>query len=92
MFQEFCRFSISPHPWKNCCHNYMTNCFSLFLMLPSFYSPSCKGVLSGHADGTLIRYFFDDEGSGESQGKIISHSCPPYAVAWASSRYIFEAC
>ena len=58
------------------------------LMLSVYFSPSCKGVLSGHADGTMIRYYFDDEGSGESQGKIITHSCPPYAVAWASNRYI----
>lgn len=30
-------------------------------------SVSGKGILSGHADGTVVRYFFDDEGSGESQ-------------------------
>lgn len=30
-------------------------------------SVSGKGMLSGHADGTVVRYFFDDEGSGESQ-------------------------
>lgn len=42
-----------------------------FMSLLSFFSPffSCsgKGILSGHADGTIVRYFFDDEGSGESQ-------------------------
>ncbi|PNI28628.1 IFT172 isoform 8 [Pan troglodytes] len=31
---------------------------------------SGKGILSGHADGTIVRYFFDDEGSGESQGTL----------------------
>jgi len=30
-------------------------------------SVSGKGILSGHADGTIVRFFFDDEGSGESQ-------------------------
>ncbi|XP_076806393.1 intraflagellar transport protein 172 homolog [Clavelina lepadiformis] len=55
-------------------------------------NPSSKGVLSGHADGTLIRYFFDDEGSGESQGKIITHPCPPYAVAWATSSILVGGC
>lgn len=25
------------------------------------------GFLSGHADGAIVRYFFDDEGSGDSQ-------------------------
>ncbi|XP_031427360.1 intraflagellar transport protein 172 homolog [Clupea harengus] len=38
---------------------------------------SAKGFMSGHADGTVVRYFFDDEGSGESQGKIFTHPCPP---------------
>nr|KAF6447050.1 intraflagellar transport 172 [Rousettus aegyptiacus] len=32
---------------------------------------SGKGILSGHADGTIVRYFFDDEGSGESQVRIM---------------------
>lgn len=32
-----------------------------------FYSPSGKGFLSGHADGAIVRYFFDDEGSGDTQ-------------------------
>ncbi|XP_021109553.1 intraflagellar transport protein 172 homolog [Heterocephalus glaber] len=33
---------------------------------------SGKGILSGHADGTIVRYFFDDEGSGESQVCVLS--------------------
>lgn len=32
-----------------------------------FCSVSGRGILSGHADGTIVRFFFDDEGSGESQ-------------------------
>ena len=31
------------------------------------FSPSGKGILSGHIDGAIVRYFFDDEGSGLSQ-------------------------
>ncbi|XP_076798319.1 intraflagellar transport protein 172 homolog isoform X3 [Arvicanthis niloticus] len=34
---------------------------------PLLISCSGKGILSGHADGTIVRYLFDDEGSGESQ-------------------------
>lgn len=38
-------------------------------------SVSGKGILSGHADGTIVRFFFDDEGSGESQvSKILLQS------------------
>ena len=36
-------------------------------------SPSGKGILSGHADGSIIRYFFDDEGSGDSQVSRYGH-------------------
>lgn len=38
-----------------------------FFFFYSCVSVSGKGILSGHADGTVVRYFFDDEGSGESQ-------------------------
>uniref|UniRef100_A0A8C0IIW3 Intraflagellar transport protein 172 homolog n=1 Tax=Bubo bubo TaxID=30461 RepID=A0A8C0IIW3_BUBBB len=53
---------------------------------------SGKGILSGHADGTIVRFFFDDEGSGESQGKLVMHPCPPYALAWASNSIVAAGC
>ncbi|CAB1340225.1 unnamed protein product, partial [Coregonus sp. 'balchen'] len=53
---------------------------------------SGKGILSGHADGTVVRYFFDDEGSGESQGKLLTHPCPPYALAWGTNSVIVAGC
>uniref|UniRef100_A0A4W6DEM9 Intraflagellar transport protein 172 homolog n=1 Tax=Lates calcarifer TaxID=8187 RepID=A0A4W6DEM9_LATCA len=53
---------------------------------------SGKGILSGHADGTVVRYFFDDEGSGESQGKLLMHPCPPYAVAWGANSIVVGGC
>ncbi|XP_030627149.1 intraflagellar transport protein 172 homolog [Chanos chanos] len=53
---------------------------------------SGKGILSGHADGTVVRYFFDDEGSGESQGKLLMHSCPPYALAWGTNSIVVAGC
>ncbi|KAM4772549.1 intraflagellar transport protein 172 homolog [Rhinophrynus dorsalis] len=53
---------------------------------------SGKGILSGHADGTIVRYFLDDEGSGESQGKVATHPCPPYALAWASNSIVAGGC
>ncbi|XP_055005694.1 intraflagellar transport protein 172 homolog [Boleophthalmus pectinirostris] len=53
---------------------------------------SGKGVLSGHADGTVVRYFFDDEGSGDSQGKLLVHPCPPYAVAWGLNSFLIGGC
>ncbi|KAJ8275180.1 hypothetical protein COCON_G00098050 [Conger conger] len=53
---------------------------------------SGKGILSGHADGTVVRYFFDDEGSGESQGKLLTHPCPPYALAWGANSIMVAGC
>uniref|UniRef100_A0A3B4BGA9 Intraflagellar transport protein 172 homolog n=1 Tax=Periophthalmus magnuspinnatus TaxID=409849 RepID=A0A3B4BGA9_9GOBI len=49
---------------------------------------SGKGFLSGHFDGTVVRYFFDDEGSGDSQGKLLVHPCPPYALAWGLNSFL----
>jgi intraflagellar transport protein 172 len=34
---------------------------------PHHFSPSGKGILSGHADGSIVRFFFDDEGTGDAQ-------------------------
>ena len=34
------------------------------LLLWLAYSPSGKGIISGHADGTIVRYFLEDEGAG----------------------------
>ncbi|XP_037837544.1 intraflagellar transport protein 172 homolog [Kryptolebias marmoratus] len=53
---------------------------------------SGKGLLSGHADGTIVRYFFDDEGSGESQGKLLTHPCPPYALVWGANSIMVGGC
>nr|XP_046228660.1 intraflagellar transport protein 172 homolog isoform X2 [Scatophagus argus] len=53
---------------------------------------SAKGILSGHADGTVVRYFFDDDGSGESQGKLLMHPCPPYALAWGANSIVVGGC
>jgi len=55
-------------------------------------SPSGKGIISGHADGTIIRYFFEDEGSGLARGPLCRHPCPPYALAWGSSTIMAAGC
>ncbi|XP_076441140.1 intraflagellar transport protein 172 homolog [Babylonia areolata] len=56
------------------------------------HNPSGKGILSGHADGSIIRYFFDDEGSGDSQGKICTHPSPPYALAFSQNAIVAAGC
>ena len=41
-----------------------------------------NAIVTGHLDGTINRFFFDDGASGATQGKFCTHSCPPYALAW----------
>ncbi|XP_050690071.1 intraflagellar transport protein 172 homolog [Eriocheir sinensis] len=48
--------------------------------------------LSGHADGSVVRFYVADDPYQEPQGKIISHSCPPYALAWTSSSVVVAGC
>ncbi|KAJ1524676.1 hypothetical protein HK096_001193, partial [Nowakowskiella sp. JEL0078] len=45
-------------------------------------SPDGNAIITGHLDGAINRFFFDDGVTGASQGKFTVHSCPPYALAW----------
>jgi intraflagellar transport protein 172 len=43
-------------------------------------------IISGHVDGSIIRYFFQDErGTGPTQQKLTQHSCVPSALAWGKT-------
>ncbi|KAI8903741.1 hypothetical protein EDD86DRAFT_195465 [Gorgonomyces haynaldii] len=42
-------------------------------------------ILSGHLDGSLFRFYFDDGVSGASQGKFAHHSSPPVTIGWGES-------
>ncbi|KAJ3253804.1 hypothetical protein HK103_005291 [Boothiomyces macroporosus] len=44
-----------------------------------------NAIITGHLDGTINRFFFDDGISGASQGKFCTHSCPPITLAWGES-------
>ncbi|XP_065212288.1 intraflagellar transport protein 172 homolog [Planococcus citri] len=48
------------------------------------------GFLSGHADGSIIRYFVTDDSTIEQQGRVSTHNVPPYALAWPTN-YIFAS-
>lgn len=34
------------------------------------FSPSGKGVVVGHADGSIIKYMFEDDGAGDTNVRI----------------------
>lgn len=62
------------------------NLVPIYLLFNEFHSStSGQGIISGHADGSIVRYYFDDEGTGLPQGVVCRHSCPPYALAWGQS-------
>ncbi|KAI9351150.1 hypothetical protein DFJ73DRAFT_789886 [Zopfochytrium polystomum] len=42
-----------------------------------------SAVITGHLDGSINRFFFDDAVSGAAQGKFTTHTCPPNALAWS---------
>jgi intraflagellar transport protein 172 len=41
-----------------------------------------NAIVSGHLDGSLLRFFFDDNVSGAAQGKFATHKCPPTCLIW----------
>ncbi|KAK4299690.1 hypothetical protein Pmani_028048 [Petrolisthes manimaculis] len=53
-------------------------------------TPNLRGTafLAGHADGSVVRFYVADDPYAEPQGKIISHSVPPYAMAWTNTNII----
>lgn len=49
------------------------------------------GFLSGHDNGSVVRFFISDE-TGQPSGKLFQHSCPPYALAWAQTEIVAAGC
>ncbi|XP_046660390.1 intraflagellar transport protein 172 homolog isoform X2 [Homalodisca vitripennis] len=51
------------------------------------------GFLSGHVDGTIVRYFVAEDNSGaEQQGRVVTHPVPPYGLAWAAGHVVAAGC
>ncbi|KAJ1554535.1 hypothetical protein HK405_004770, partial [Cladochytrium tenue] len=48
-------------------------------------SKNGNAVITGHMDGSIYRFYFDDAMSGAAQGKFTTHSCPPTAIGWGDS-------
>lgn len=49
-------------------------------------SPDGNAFISGHADGTIYRFFFDDGVNGpQPHGVLCKHRCAPYALTWAQT-------
>lgn len=48
-------------------------------------SPDGNSVLSGHLDGTIHRFFFENSSGTPAQMKFAQHSSIPYCLGWGSS-------
>ncbi|CAH0385245.1 unnamed protein product [Bemisia tabaci] len=46
------------------------------------------GFLSGHADGSIVRYYISDDSSMEAQGRILIHRVAPYVLTWPLGGWI----
>jgi intraflagellar transport protein 172 len=44
-----------------------------------------NAIITGHLDGSINRFFFDDGISGATQGKFTVHPCTPTAIGWGES-------
>ncbi|KAH8365613.1 hypothetical protein KR093_002735 [Drosophila rubida] len=49
------------------------------------------GFLSGHNDGTIIRYYLTEEAS-EPLGRVVQHPVPPFALAWPQGGFCAAGC
>ena len=45
-------------------------------------SPDGRGILSAHLDGSVYRFFFDEQQAAQ---RIVQHPCVPYALAWGDA-------
>lgn len=54
--------------------------------------PQRNGFISGHADGSIVRYFFDGADVVAPSGKICTHPCPPYCLAWTPNSIVAAGC
>ncbi|XP_025413024.1 intraflagellar transport protein 172 homolog isoform X3 [Sipha flava] len=48
--------------------------------------------ISGHADGSIVRYTITEGSTIEQQGRVAVHPVPPYALSWASGYIIAAGC
>lgn len=49
------------------------------------------GFLSGHQDGSVVKYFIVEE-PGEASGRLFQHSVPPFALAWLQGGIAAAGC
>jgi intraflagellar transport protein 172 len=46
---------------------------------------SGNAILSGHLDGSIYKFVFDDSGVGPAHSKFAQHPCVPYSLGWGET-------
>ena len=57
---------------------------TLLILLNLVVNSAGTGFLSGHADGSIVRWYVAEDQNARNQGKVVVHSIPPYAMAWTA--------
>jgi intraflagellar transport protein 172 len=75
----------------HCKNNKSQNLYGTESMVISLAANSRgTGVISGHDDGSVIRFYIIEENS-EPSGRLFQHSVPPAALAWSAGGSIIAA-
>lgn len=76
----------------HCKNNKSQNLYGTDSMVISLaYNSRGTGILSGHDDGSIIRFYIMEE-NGEPSGRLLQHSCPPFALAWSPGGICAAGC
>lgn len=76
----------------NCKTNKSQNLFAAEHMVVSLAANGKgTGFVSGHDDGTVVRFFVADE-PGQPSGRLFGHSTSPVALAWTHSDVVAAGC
>lgn len=52
-------------------------------------NPEGTGFLSGHADGSIVRWYIADDPNSKGQGKVVTHpGSAPYAMSWTANHIV----
>lgn len=96
MFRVFVRYITGLEDGKvralNCKTNKSQNLYAAENVVVSLAQNSRgTGFISGHDDGSVIRFFISDE-PGQPSGRIFQHTCPPFALAWPQNDVVAAGC
>uniref|UniRef100_A0A1B6D0F4 Intraflagellar transport protein 172 homolog n=1 Tax=Clastoptera arizonana TaxID=38151 RepID=A0A1B6D0F4_9HEMI len=50
------------------------------------------GFLSGHIDGTIVRYYVTEDNAMDQQGRVVNHPVPPFGLAWTTEHILAAGC